>query len=76
MTAPNLELIRLRKQKGETQEQAAKNIGISQSMLAMIEAGDRRGSDATKIAIANYYGVSIESIFFKSQITKCDKELV
>ncbi|MGJ3939870.1 hypothetical protein [Limosilactobacillus fermentum] len=49
-------------------------MGITQSMLAMLETGDRRGSDATKMAIANYYGVSVEHIFFGSNITKRDKE--
>ena len=43
-------------------------------MLAMLETGDRRGSDATKIAVANYYGVSVDHIFFGSNITKRDKE--
>lgn len=76
LTEPNYKLIRLRKDKGESQATAAKNIGISQSMLAMLEAGDRHGSDATKIAIANYYGASVESIFFSHKITNCDKELV
>lgn len=76
MTEPNYKLIRLRRDKGESQATAAKNIGISQSMLAMLEAGDRHGSDATKIAIANYYGTSVESIFFGRKITNSDKELV
>lgn len=44
-------------------------------MLAMLETGDRKGSDATKMAIANYYGVSVEHIFFGIDITKRDKEV-
>lgn len=61
---PNKVLIDLRHEKGESQAQAAKNIGISQSMLAMLEAGDRKGSDDTKIKIANYYDESVDAIFF------------
>lgn len=61
---PNKVLIDLRHEKGESQAQAAKNIGISQSMLAMLEAGYRKGSDDTKIKIANYYDKSVGTIFF------------
>ncbi|MCT3452013.1 XRE family transcriptional regulator [Limosilactobacillus fermentum] len=74
MAKPNKVLIELRRKRGESQKTAAKNIGITQSMLAMLETGDRRGSDATKMAIANYYGVSVEHIFFGSNITNRDKE--
>lgn len=74
MTKPNKVLIELRRKRGESQKTAAKNIGITQSMLAMLETGDRRGSDTTKIAVANYYGVSVDHIFFGSNITKRDKE--
>ncbi len=70
---PNNTLINLRKNKGLSQAVAAKKIGISQSMLAMLEAGYRKGSDETKVMIANYYGESVESIFFNRIITKCDK---
>lgn len=74
MAKPNKVLIELRRKRGESQKTAAKNIGITQSMLAMLETGDRRGSDTTKMAIANYYGVSVEHIFFGINITKRDKE--
>lgn len=70
---PNNTLINLRKNKGLSQAVAAKKIGISQSMLAMLEAGYRKGSDETKVMIANYYGESVESIFFNRIITNCDK---
>ena len=70
---PNNTLINLRKNKGLSQAVAAKKIGISQSMLAMLEAGYRKGSDETKVMIANYYGESVESIFFNRIITKRDK---
>lgn len=61
---PNKNLICLRKRKGESQVEAARNIGISQSMLAMLEAGYRRGGDKTNVKIANYYGETVDNIFF------------
>lgn len=64
---PNKTLIALRKEKGKSQAQAAQEIGISQSMLAMLEAGDRRGGDDTKIKISRYYKRSIDDIFFASR---------
>lgn len=60
----NKKLIMMRKEKGESQAKAAQQIGISQSMLAMLEAGERRGGDDTKIKVAQYYGTSVDDIFF------------
>lgn len=60
----NKKLIMLRKKKGESQAKAAQQIGISQSMLAMLEAGERRGGDDTKVKVAQYYGESVDNIFF------------
>lgn len=61
---PNKILIALRQSKHESQAQAARNIGISQSMLAMLEAGYRRGGDETKAKIADYYSKTVDEIFF------------
>lgn len=71
---PNKILIGLRKNKGQSQAQAAQKIGISQSMLAMLEAGDRRGGDETKVKIAKYYGKSVDDIFLLSIVTLSDKK--
>lgn len=60
----NKKLIKLRIDRGLNQEEAAKEIGISQSMLSALEQGHRSGSDATKIKIASFYDQSVESIFF------------
>ena len=46
------------------QEYVAKEVGLSQSMLSMMENGAKSGSDKTKIALAKFYGVSVEDIFF------------
>lgn len=67
-------LIKLRIDRGLNQKQAAKEIGISQSMLSALEQGYRSGSDATKIKIAKFYGQSVESIFFAGKITLRDKK--
>lgn len=42
----------------------AKALGISLSALAMYENGDRIPRDTIKIRIAQYYGVSVEDLFF------------
>lgn len=59
----NRALIKLRENLGKTQEEAAKEIGISRSYYAMIETGDRLGRYSTLKKIANYYGKSVDEIF-------------
>lgn len=70
----NKMLIKLRIDRGLSQEEAAKKIGISQSMLSSLEKGHRSGSDSTKIKIAKFYKQSVESIFFAGKITNCDNK--
>lgn len=50
-----------------TREEVAKAVGISLSAMAMYENGYRIPRDETKIKLANYYGVSVEQIFFNRQ---------
>lgn len=47
-----------------SQAQAAKKIGISKGMLAMIEVGTRSGSDDVKKKIANFYNKPVGYLFF------------
>ncbi|OAU79728.1 helix-turn-helix transcriptional regulator [Lacticaseibacillus rhamnosus] len=56
-------LLEARKAKRESQAQAANAIGIAQSMLAMMETGDRNGSDKTKRRVAEHYGKSVGELF-------------
>ncbi len=42
----------------------AKDIGISQSALSMYESGQRIPRDGVKIRLADYYGTTVEHIFF------------
>ena len=54
----------LREEKGETSEQMAGALGISQSAVTMYETGKRVPRDEIKIRIAEHFGVTVESIFF------------
>lgn len=58
-------LVSLRGKK--TREEVARAIDISISAMAMYENGYRIPRDETKIKLANYYGVSVEQIFFSRQ---------
>lgn len=49
---------------GKSRNEVAKAVGISVSALSMYENGDRIPRDEIKVKIAEYYGESIESIFF------------
>ena len=55
-------LVRLRGDK--TQECVAKAVGISISALAMYETANRMPRDEIKLKIANYYGKTVQEIFF------------
>ena len=46
----------------------ANEIGITPSALSNYEAGIRIPRDQTKVKIANYYGKTVESIFFNNQV--------
>lgn len=70
----NKTLIKLRIDFGLKQADAAKKIGISQSMLSSLEQGTASGTDATKIKVANFYGKSVESIFFANASTYYNKK--
>ena len=42
----------------------AKQVGISESALAMYESGDRNPRDEVKLALAKFYNKSVSEIFF------------
>ncbi|WP_318636155.1 helix-turn-helix domain-containing protein [Ligilactobacillus salivarius] len=67
------DLKKIRLEKGLTQQEVADKTNISISMLAMMENGYRRGSDETKIKLANFYKESVESLFFANNYHfKCE----
>lgn len=47
-----------------TQEEVAKAVGISVAAIGMYERGERTPRDSVKIALAKYYGVTVQSLFF------------
>ena len=46
--------------------------GISPSTLGMYEIGERIPRDDNKITLANFYGMSVEDVFFAQEITDSD----
>ena len=54
----------LRLQAKKTQQQAADEMKITKSALAMYERDERVPRDEVKVVIAKYYGESIESLFY------------
>ena len=57
----NEKLIALRGKR--SQDEVAKALGISVSALSMYEQGNRIPRDEVKIRMADYYKISIESLF-------------
>lgn len=55
-------LVELRGEK--SQSEVAKAIGIATSTLGMYETGQRIPRDSIKIALAEYYGTTVQEIFF------------
>ena len=54
----------LRREKGETQAEVAKSVGISASAYAMYETGERVPRDDVKVMIAKHFNRSVKGIFF------------
>lgn len=61
-----MKLKALRAGKKKSQQQAADDLKITKSALAMYERGDRMPRDEIKVRIANYYGETVQSLFFSS----------
>lgn len=64
------QLKELRRQSGKTSIEMSNALGISQSAITMYETGRRIPRDEIKIRIADYFGVTVESIFFSKNSTK------
>lgn len=58
-------LIKLRKKKGFSRQKVADDLGISLSAVQMYENGERVPRDSIKMALADYYGTSVQRIFFE-----------
>lgn len=56
----------------KTQEEVAQAVGVSVSAIGMYESGRRIPRDGVKIALANYYGMNIQALFFENDVhLKC-----
>lgn len=51
----------------KAQAEVARAVGISRSALGMYENGNRIPRDYIKEKLANYYGQSVQSLFFTSK---------
>lgn len=49
------------------QSEVAEAVGVSISSLSSYENGQRIPRDDVKIRLANYFGVTVQSIFFTNQ---------
>lgn len=59
---------RLKKLRGDrNREKVAEDLGISSSALGMYESNNRIPRDAIKKKIADYYGVTVQQIFFDQE---------
>ena len=56
----------LRAAKKKSQQQVADEVNITKSALAMYENDKRTPRDEVKVRIANYYGETVQSLFFNS----------
>lgn len=55
----------LRKLRGDnTQEEIAAALGITKSSWAMYERDERVPRDEVKVRISNFFGVSVQELFF------------
>lgn len=59
---------------GLSREKVAADCRISVSAVTMYENGMRIPRDEVKLRLANYFGASVEEIFFNSDVTICDKK--
>lgn len=51
----------------KSQAEVAKSVGIATSTLGMYETEQRMPRDSIKIALADYYGTTVQKIFFASE---------
>ena len=65
MRGYGLELRRLRG--ARPQSAVAEALGISQQAIAAYENEQKRPSDEVKVRIADFYGVTVQSIFYPSE---------
>jgi transcriptional regulator with XRE-family HTH domain len=66
---------RLRTLRGnKTLQTVSNDTGLGLSALTMYELGNRMPRDEAKIALADYYNVSIDELFFAQNFTKRERD--
>lgn len=61
----------LRKLKGtRPREEVANAVNVSISAIAMYENEERSPRDEIKLKLANYFGTTVQAIFFTHNVTK------
>ena len=65
-------LLELRTDTGETQKQLAARLGMTESMISRLEAGDHVPSLATLCRIANAFGRRLEIVFHEHEHVHAD----
>lgn len=55
---------KLRMKKGISKTQMADDLGLTVASISYYEKGERIPSDEVKIKMANYFGKSVQEIFF------------
>lgn len=59
-----LNLISLREKKGVTQSEVASALGLTRAAVSQYEAGARIPADEIKVKIADYFGTTVQDIFY------------
>lgn len=57
-------LVKLRNEKNVSQTQVAETLGLTRAAISQYETGQRIPSDEIKIKLSNYYGVTVQELFF------------
>lgn len=69
MKEPNMQELRIKN--GLTQDEVAKETGVSKDYISMIERGVRNPSDKMKEKLAKLYNTTVVQIFLACDRTKC-----
>lgn len=60
---------KLRKLRGDrSQQEVADAVGVTNMAISQYEQGERIPKDSIKVALASYFGQSIEKIFFTHEV--------
>lgn len=62
----------LREENGKTQEEMAKVLGISEPNYSKKESGQVKVSLLEAKIVSDYFGMTIEEIFFASEVSKTE----